>query len=83
MKKLLIKTCLIIFLFFPISCGFKIIDKTEFNTLVGIDPEYELLPLQRPELFTFTDENSGDSGVNEINKSGQETEIETLLKKYD
>ena len=31
MKKLLIKTCLIIFLFFPISCGFKIIDKTEFN----------------------------------------------------
>ncbi len=31
MKKILIKIFLLAFLFFPISCGFKIIDKTKFN----------------------------------------------------
>lgn len=61
----------------------KKLNKTEFNTLVAIDPEYQFLPLQRPELFTFTDENGGDSGVNEVNESGEATDIETLLTRYD
>jgi hypothetical protein len=65
-----------------ISKGQKL-NRKEFNTLVAIDPEYQFLPLQRPELFTFTDENDGDSGVNEVNESGEATDIETLLTKYD
>jgi len=35
------------------------ISRTEFNTLVGIDPNYRDLAITNPELFDFTDDESG------------------------
>ena len=32
------------------------ISRTEFNTLVGIDPNYRDLAITNPELFDFTDD---------------------------
>jgi len=57
--------------------------KQEFNALTTLDPDFYTLSLSQPDLFSFSDENGGDGGVNEVNESGEATDIETLLTKYD
>ena len=53
----------------------ELLNREDANALALINPEFAYLPQQRPDLFSFSDEV--DDG------SLKETEIETLLKKYD